>query len=241
MNKFLAVGLGATAVVAVLLIGSNLLGSGSPPPGGPPTESVAPSDASSEAAVPTSAGPGDIAAIPAGTRLEPGDYAFTQIPGVQIVSTLGTGWERNEEEYVVWTIEDDKASIAALTVHNLYRNPCEPELGLLNPAVGPTVDDLVTALGAVPDLTFTEPVEITQDGFAGVRLDYASNTCPVPLGSWFLMSVNGGTDVTEAPEGDESASFYIYDVEGTRVVITASPTPQRAADLDAVLESIRFQ
>jgi hypothetical protein len=45
MNKFLAIGLGAAAVVAVLLIGSNLLGGGTPPPGGAPSESAAPSEA----------------------------------------------------------------------------------------------------------------------------------------------------------------------------------------------------
>ena len=48
MNKFLAIGLGTAAVVAVLLIGSNLLGSGSPPPGDAPSPSVAPSEAPSE-------------------------------------------------------------------------------------------------------------------------------------------------------------------------------------------------
>ena len=50
MNKFLAIGLGAAAVVAVLLIGSNLLGSGTNPPGGAPSDSVSPSQAPSEPA-----------------------------------------------------------------------------------------------------------------------------------------------------------------------------------------------
>jgi len=41
MNKFVTIGLGAAAVVAVLLVGTNLLRSSSPPPGGaPPTSPV---------------------------------------------------------------------------------------------------------------------------------------------------------------------------------------------------------
>ncbi len=50
MNKFLAIGLGAAAVVVALLIGSNLMGPSSQAPGGAPPASVEPSVEPSEAA-----------------------------------------------------------------------------------------------------------------------------------------------------------------------------------------------
>ncbi|HJT63654.1 MAG TPA: hypothetical protein VJ839_02670 [Candidatus Limnocylindria bacterium] len=239
MNKFVAIGLGAAAVVVALFIGAQLFGQ--PNIVGPPTET--PASSATPAASEPAAEPQDFGAVtPA--ALDAGDYYFSHIPGLEIHFTVPGpfAWERNEPDWIVWSYDDVKATMAVSTVDNVYIDPCQPELGLQSPAVGPTVDDLATALGAVVrGPTFTAPADVTQDGHAGVRLDYVSNNCPASMGSWNLLSVNGGTDTLPTPDGDDAASFYIYDVDGTRVVITAAYTESRAEQLDAILDSIRFE
>jgi len=243
MNKMLAVGLGAVAVVAVLLVGSQLFnsnfGSG-PTPTPEPTATPEPSQAS----------PTDFAAIPMGVRLEDGDYVFTHMDGVRVVFTASSDWERNFPNWVVWSIDDNKATMGVTTVENVVIDPCQPELGFQDPAVGPTVDDLVTALSAVPGLTFSAPVDVTQDGYSGVRLDYVApdrfDNCLDDMGEAILMTLGGvepaGSDsVIVPPNGDDAFSLFIYDVDGTRVVIAAAYTEIRTDELNEMLASIRFE
>jgi hypothetical protein len=246
MNKFLAIGLGAAAVVVLLFVGAQLLGSpGTRGTGGQPTPSATPEPTPT----PSAAGPIDFATLPQGSRLEAGDYVFTHLPGVRVVFTATSNWERNIPNWVVWSIDDNKATMGVSTVDNVVVDPCEPDLGLQDPAVGSTVDDLVTALRAVPGLTFSAPADVTQDGYSGVRLDYVPpdefNNCLDDMGLAILMRVEGSVPANHgevpAPQGDGAFSVYIYDVDGTRVVITAAYTEHRTDELDEMLGSIQFE
>jgi hypothetical protein len=235
-------GLVAAVVIGAVIIGGALFFGGGGV-GTSPTPTPSPSEPASEAAVPSPAEPADLAAYPGG-GLRPGDYYFSNIPGVRVVFTVGTGWERNVPDNVIWTVEDHKATMAAGTIANLYVDPCQPELGLLDPPVGPTVDDLAAALGAVPGYTLSAPVEVTQDGVSGVRIDYDSGDWAgdcAPVEDAFSLGVNDDGDDIGAPYGDDPISYFIYDVDGTRVVIAAGLTAQREDDLNAVLDSIRFE
>lgn len=248
MNRIVGFGLAAAALIAVVLIGSQLFGS----PGnfgGPGTEPDPEPSAAERSVQPSAASPTDFAAIPQGSRTEEGDYAFTHLPGVQVVFTVSSNWERNIPNWMVWSVDDDKATMGAATVDNVVVDPCQPDLGFQDPPVGPTVDDLATAIGAVPGLTFSDPTEVTQDGYSGVRLDYVPpdefNNCLEDMGQANLMSVEGSVPAENGyivpPSGDDPFSLYIYDVDGTRVVITASYTELRAEELDEMLASIRFE
>ena len=238
MNKILAVGLGAVAVVAVLLVGSQLFNSNigvDPSPTPEPTGTPEPS-------------PTDFAALEMGDRLTDGDYVFTQMDGVQVVFTGSPAWERNFPNWVVWSVDDDKATMGVSTVDNVVIDPCQPELGFQDPAVGPTVDDLVTALGAVPGLTFSAPEAVTQDGYEGVKLDYVPpdgfDNCLDNMGEAPLMTVDGtgeSDSVITAPSGNDAFSLFVFDIEGTRVVIAAAFTPNRTDELYEMLNSIRFE
>ena len=250
MNKIVTIGLGTAAVVVLLILGYQYLGSPSNTgnPGGPTAtpEATATPEPTPE---PSTADPTDFAAIPMGTRLEEGDYVFTHMDGVRVVFTASPVWERNIPDWMVWTIDDDKATMGVFEADNVAVDPCQPELGVQDPAVGPTVDDLVTALRAVPGLTFSAPTDVTQDGYSGVRLDYVPpdqlDNCLDDMGQAVLMTVNGAVasedDYFPAPNGSDAFSVYIYDVDGTRVVITAAYTLNRTDSLNEMLASIRFE
>ena len=233
-------GLVVAVVIGAVIIGGALFFGDGVNVGGPsastPSPSVAPSEAPSEAAVPSPGEPEDFGAHPGGS-LDPGDYAFTHIEGIQVVFTVTAGWEKNPPDHVVWSIDDEKATMSARTIYNLYNDPCQPELGLQAPPVGPTANDLATALGSVPGLTFSAPTSVTTtDGVSGLRLHY------VPPDDF--RDCNGG-DIQLAPEmlaptGDRPVTIDIYDVDGTRVVIAANYTDARDVQLDQMLNSIRF-
>ncbi len=244
MNKIVTIGLGAAAAVVALFVGVQLFGSTGGGVGGQPTPSptVEPTPLASAPA------PIDFAALEMGDRLVDGDYVFTQMDGVQVIFTGSPAWERNFPNWLVWSVDDDKATMGVTTVDNVAIDPCQPELGFRDPAVGPTVDDLVTALGAVPGLTFSAPEAVTQDGYEGVKLDYvppdAFDNCLDNMGDAPLMTVDGTGDsdsVITPPSGDDAFSLFIFDIEGTRVVITAKFTPNRTDELYEMLNSFRFE
>ena len=251
MNKIVTIGLAAAAVVVVgLLLGSQLLGSptnlGGP---GDPTATPEASATSESTPEPSTAGPADYDAVSMGTRLPEGDYVFTHLDGVRVVFTASPVWERNIPNWIVWSVDNDKATMQVSTVDNVAVDPCQPDLGFQDPVVGPTVDDLVTALRAVPGLTFSAPTEVIQDGYSGVRLDYVPpdefDNCLDDMGEAVLMSVEGSVPADHgyitAPNGDDAFSIFIYDVDGTRVVIAAAYTENRTDELDEMLASIRFE
>ncbi len=70
----------------------------------------------------------------------------------------------------------DSWSIAASSVvnfwdvDNVYADGCEHTL--LDPPLGPTVDDLANVWATLPGFTATTPVDIVVDGYAGKRVDY---------------------------------------------------------------------
>lgn len=244
MNKFTTIALGAAAVVVALFVGVQLFGSSDGGTGSQPTPSptVEPTPGAS------AADPMDFAALAMGDRLVDGDYVFTHMDGLRVLFTGSSAWERNSPNWVVWSIDDYKAKIGVSTVDNVVIDPCQPELGFQDPAVGPTVDDLVTALGAVPGLTFSAPEAVTQDGYEGVKLDYVPpdgfDNCLDNMGEAMLMTVDGTaqSDTTIiAPSGDDAFSLFIFDIDGTRVVIAAAFTPDRTDELYEMLNSIRFE
>ena len=250
MNKIVTYGLGTAAVVVLLFLGYQYLGSPSNTGGpGGPTATPEASATSESTPEPSTAGPTDYAAVPMGTRLEDGDYVFTHMDGDRVVFTASRLWERNIPDWVVWSIDDDKATMGVFMAEDVAVDPCQPELGVQDPAVGPTVDDLVTALRAVPGVTFSAPAEVSHDGYSGVRLDYVPpddlNECLDDMGHAALIFVDGasasGDDYVPAPSGSDAFSVYSYDVDGTRVVITASYTENRTEELDEMLDSIRFE
>ena len=65
-------------------------------------------------------------------------------------------------------------------VDNVYADGCEHTL--LDPPLGPTVDDLANVWATLPGFTATTPVDITVDGYAGKRVDYTLPDYPTVAG-----------------------------------------------------------
>jgi hypothetical protein len=139
-------------------------------------------------------------------------------------------------------------------ISNIYTDGCQ--WVLLDPPVGPTVDDLVAAWANLPDFVATAAVDVTIDGYAGKQIeftapDYNADECKkkVPFGGVFALYDIPGISIEDAPatwaQGpNQHLQYWVLDVDGTRLVISAysypytSPTDR--AELDEILASIQI-
>lgn len=257
MNKFLAVGLGAAAVVAVLLIGSNLLGSASAPPGGEVPESVAPSEA------PASVEPPADAFLPEGPFLilDPSTGGPPLAPPSITVTIQAPEWSFNEDWGFLHkgSVEDDTAQTGAVvwpsslppgTGIYVYGDPCHwastrPE----TPAS--TVDEVVAALASQASGNASEPIDVMIGGYAGKTITLHVPD-PMPTGcddqeTWGSYEVEGfqaSPWLSDQSPGQINQS-WILDVEGSFVIITGwywSDTPDELVEeVQAIVESATFE
>jgi hypothetical protein len=182
MNKFVAFGLAAAAVVVAAFLGYWLLiepNVGGPPPAPSPSPSVEPS------ATPDP-GPTSFDTHPGGA-LDPGAYVLNGVEPFQITFTVPDGWEKLAVPAMLWSEDDDKSSVALFTVVDVFNDPCDPAQGSMG--VGPTVDDLVTALEAIPGYTATSD-QAAVGGYPGTRLvtTWSDPGCPVGTNPQLLRS-----------------------------------------------------
>ena len=142
--------------------------------------------------------------------------------------------------------------VAFLEVTEIYAEGC-----LADPPVGPTVDDLVSALANVPGLNATAAVDVTVDGYAGKQIeftvpDHNEYECRGdPYALWYGPG-EAAPGFKQAIRAVFDSNFpvhnklWILDVGGTRVVIHAYSYPgaplhaQDGTDLDEILASIQI-
>jgi hypothetical protein len=152
----------------------------------------------------------------------------------------------------------DGAVVQFASVSNIYSRGCG--MTPLDPPVGPTVDDLVTAWANVPELAATTPVDITVDGYTGKKIELTLPDFDYPscnLGGWFRFGLWYGAEADHGPApGDtiraENArpspnrhfQMLVLDVDGTRFLIAASADPntppQDRVALEELLASIQI-
>jgi hypothetical protein len=140
----------------------------------------------------------------------------------------------------------DKTSAAHVffdNVTNIYTDSC-PSV-LVDPPVGPTVDDLASAWANLPGFHATAPTDITVDGFHGKQVEFTVpdyNKTDCPDGDFKLWASGNGAWWADTP--NQHNQLWILDVNGTRLVIVAfvdpDASPQDRADLDQVLASIQI-
>ena len=205
------------------LIAPNL---GSPGADDPSPTSIA-SAAPSVSATPAPLGAGPLA---------PGEYVIDNVLTADIILTVPAGWQKNIAPAVVWT-PSSEAHLGFSTVETLSSDPCDESAPLLDPAVGPTVDDLVAALENVAGIEAGAPTPTTVDGYAGTKLDLTA-TCPE---TWLWMSqpVNGMTGV------EEHTFVWIIDVDGERLMIGAhdrsGATSDAVSDMQEMVDTLQIE
>ena len=144
---------------------------------------------------------------------------------------------------------DQELGFYAVVVDSIHADACVGSEGELV-EVGPSVDDLATALLQQTGPMATGPVSTTLGGYPAVRVDLA-----VPAG-FDLEPCNAsgiGLQIWYSPPADKNfvllpdgiASAYIVDVEGQRQVFLVqradSSSDEDLLELQTVLDSIRIE
>jgi hypothetical protein len=137
-----------------------------------------------------------------------------------------------------WT-SDRYVAAGFLIVDNVVAECADPETAeLLDPPVGPSVDDLVTAVSSLEGFAATEPVDVTVSGFQGKEFT--------------LTAVRHGCGATWATAEringmgkGESNLVRILDVDGVRVVIAGAydaDTPDAVvAAVEHIMDSVQIE
>jgi hypothetical protein len=269
MNNALKVAIAAAAVVVVALVGINLLpGSGGvggpgPSPASNPTQSRPPMQTPEPTPTPTPA--------PSGNFNFTGDYVAgtTYViedpccvaPSRMTFTMAATGWYAPLE---AWRIGKDVPGgsdifdlfVTPYLVENIYTGGCHWRGTEHNPPVGPTVDDLATALSAQVVNGASPATDVTVGGHPGKKVELQ---IPEDLDMTTCDSDGGGSDpifgrfvfdrgFSAAPYthgNGQHDTIYIVDVDGVRQVIDAMYLPNASAadraEQDQIVASIRFE
>jgi hypothetical protein len=172
--------------------------------------------------------------------------------------TAPAGWETFDPIFIG---KDDLADpgydilLGAHLVGNVYTGGCHWKGTALDPPVGPTVDDLASALVAQGGPGTAAPTDVTIGGYPGKKValsipaDVDLTTCdhenefPV-FGRWSGPGDPQGGGPWTYGSGQRN-TVYIVDVDGARQVIDTMYLPGTSAanlaELDRILASIRFE
>ena len=206
----------------------------------------------------------DVTEVESFADLEPGTY-FTD-PDLDPSTSLRVVYEVAEEGWLQsagatkFHGEDGHVAVSIGTVANLVAHGCK-DRSPADPPVGPTVEDLATALADLTPFRVTSaPADITMYGYQGKHLELTVPDLPVEeyglhdeiefvgceggnLASWILTNWEEPHFGYTRPGYTEE--FWILDVEGTRLMIAAERTPgppaQDLAEQRAILDSIRIE
>ena len=145
-------------------------------------------------------------------------------------------------EIIIWTHDDlDLAKHQGQIVYQaptrVLNDPCD--IDGPSPRLGPTVEDLAEALIAQKRTTTTQPTPVTLGGYRGLYLEVSLSegadfkTC-VASGGALLWEAGDVGRVFEFPATDR---YWILDIEGRRVVVTAmTPIDARGQSVKSVVD-----
>jgi len=145
------------------------------------------------------------------------------------------------------------------TVENLVRDGCHDQVPA-EPPVGPTVDDLATALTRLAPFEVTaQPSDVTVLGYRGKHLQLTVPDLAVAgegegrefadclsgeLHSWISHNLDGSFWGYLAEPG-RTEDFWILDVAGTRLVLTTLTSPETSrgdlAELQNMFDSVDIE
>lgn len=156
--------------------------------------------------------------------------------------------------------DDGHVAVTITTVLNLVRHGCLDHLRV-DPPVGPSVDDLATALTELaPFLVTSPPKNVSISGYQGKHLELTVPHLPADHegDAPFTECLDGSLKSWVAPFDDEAPDafygytgpgyveeFWLLDVDGTRLMIAAERSadspPANIAEMREILDSIRIE
>ena len=247
MNTTVKLALAAAAVVVAALLGIRFLVPGSQNVGGPaetPTPSATP------------------VAFPQPTALAPGTYFWdvgTASP-VRFAFTVPDGWTNRNDIIRKDHGGSGEVALGVWIVTNTYADPCQWRESLLDPPVGPTVEDLATALLDQVGRNASPPTDVAVGGYPATRIELS---VPADLDiatcdngyyrDWLqegeLHSRNPDLDSVDPSNvlfrSGQVNVVYILDVEGARIVVNTWHMPGSSeanlAELEAILSSVSIE
>ncbi|HEY8018196.1 MAG TPA: hypothetical protein VIG53_01750 [Actinomycetota bacterium] len=195
------------------------------------------------------------------TDLEPGTYFID--PDLDPDTSLRVEFEIPAEGWQAWTgaakfSEVGHVGVSVTDVSNLVSHGCRDH-SWADPPVGPSVDDLATALADLAPFRVTSPVkDVTIYGYDGEYLELTVPKLPVDGAGRFTgcedKSLMSWVAPFDTPPDDAfygytgpgyTEEFWILDVDGSRLMVAAerSPDPpsQDLAELRDILDSILIE
>ena len=248
MNKLFTLGLGAAAVVVVLVVGAQFFGSpsnlgsgGGPSPTPPPTATPEPTPQGLLPEGPHNLWSRDLGVTISVTIPAPG---WNGEPGEGTLAKNDYGDAPDGAGLIVFAQTNDL--LVGLGDLYVYGDPCHWASTKPDTPVT-TVDEAVTALANQASRDATTPVDVTVDGHAGKYI-----TLHVPDNAVFSDCDQG--EFRTFVEGDDSARYHqdpgqidklwIVDVDGQPAILDIAwydGTPQAVVDeMEAIVESITF-
>ena len=161
-----------------------------------------------------------------GPNLSPGSYVIDEPFPARITFEVPDGW-------FSWISNADAAGVIAdngigdggsgygmtfWIVDNVYSDPCDPATQL-DPRLGPSVDDLVAALGSLPGYQATDPVEVTVSGFSGAQFELTAPEYGEECATHHTWTARSSEPRSMLP--GETNVLRILDVDGVRLVIVS--------------------
>lgn len=251
------------AVVVVVILLATACSTGQGGASGTPA-STSPAPAMSPTALTTAAPSGSPAPVPLPTgSVVPGTTYYIDDPccvgPARIFLTAPAGWWTFDPIFIGKNVLGDPDLYDILLgvhlVGNVYTGGCQWRGTALDPKVGPTVDDLATALAAQEGPGASPPVDVMLGGYPGKKVELSIpealdiDTCdtqdsfPV-FGRWSGPGAPSFAGPWTYGDGQRN-TVYIIDVDGTRQVIDTMYLPGTSeanlAELEQILASIRFE
>ena len=237
MSNVARVAIAAAAVLAVGLAWVNF-GRSTPGPGAVPTPGPSASPSASVLASPQSSA----IAAPRNGPLNPGTYRIAA--GVPITFVLPAGWQGVEGLAVIKHGDPPRTAFASGQVNNIYVDACTDHK-LKTPPVGPTVDDLATAIATQRSISARPPTDVTVDGYSGkmVEVTVPGDLTKCSNGEFWLWGSVEGERFTKSP--NEVDRIWILDVNGKRATFVTAVQPSASVaernELQAIVDSIQIE
>jgi hypothetical protein len=240
-----AIVVGVSFMLAACSSGPNVAGS--------PTPDIPSSDPGSAAQ--------DVWTLEHFSELEPGTYFID--PDLDPDTSLLVVFETPAEGWLAWTgaakfSEVGHVGVSITDVSNLVSHGCRDH-SWADPPVGPSVDDLATALADLAPFRVTSPPkDVSVYGYDGTYLELTVPKLPVDgagnftgcedrsLMSWVAPFDTPPDDAFYGYTGPGyTEEFWILDVDGSRLMIAAERSsgspPKDLAELSAIMDSIRIE